>query len=151
MLRKSRARSRFKFCIPKKPKQAYAIANNGRKVRHGVSKEETDWLNKLGIVERSKVIILFGKTMVIDGFNSKTNTCYEYMGSWTHGAHQRYPNNRDVISPFLKKSPNQLYFGTIERYNLLVGAGFKVFFVWDYQYKKGNLGRYYRGPGDNMY
>ena len=62
------------------------------------------------------------------------------------------PKNRDTIIPWLGKTPNQLYYGTIERYNFLQSVGMEVFFVWDYDYKAHkSIGRFYRGPGDNLY
>ena len=132
-------------------KKAFCIASNGRKVRHGVSLEEIHWLDRLCVPERSKVIILFGKTYVIDGYDPATKTCYEYNGSRFHGSHLLYKKNRDVVDPWLKKSPNQLYNETKRRYQLLVDMGFKVFFAWDYQVKKGNLGRFYNGIADTLY
>lgn len=146
----SRTRKKH-FIFAKKPKQTFVIADNGRKVRCGTSKSEKDWLDKLNVPVRSKVIIVFGKTYVVDGYDPKTMTCYEFDGDYWHGSHKIYPNNRDKIDPWLKKSPNQLYLETVSRYNLLHQAGFKIFFVWESDYKKNFLGRYYRGSGDNLY
>lgn len=141
----------YSFGKPKKPSNlTYAIADNGKKIRVGSSKEEKEWLDKLNISIREKVIIIAGKTFVVDGFDPKTRTCLEYNGSHAHGSHKVYPINRD-IKTWLGKTPNELYYGTLERYKLLKWAGFKVFFVWDYQYKKGNMGRYYNGGDDNLY
>ena len=69
-----------------------------------------------------------------------------------HGSHKVYPKNRDSIIPWLKKSPNQLYNETIERYNYFLSIGLRVFFVWEDDFKKRRSnGRFYRGPGDNLY
>lgn len=134
------------------PKQAFAIATNGKKVRHGTSIAEKVWLDRLGVPERSKVVILFGKTYVIDGFDPKTNTCFEFNGLRFHGAHKVFPNNRDIKDPWLGKTPNELYYGTLQRYALFKSIGWKVFFVWEDDYKSGkSIGRFYRGPGDNLY
>jgi G:T-mismatch repair DNA endonuclease (very short patch repair protein) len=146
----SRARKR-RILMPKKPRQTFVIADNGKKIKCGTSVSEAKWLDKLGILTRSKVIILFGKTFVVDGYDPKTMTCYEFNGDYWHGSHKVYPNNRDVIDKWLKKSPNQLYQDTLNRYNLFYQAGFKIFFVWESDYKKGFLGRYYKGSGDNLY
>lgn len=141
-----------KIFMPKKPKQVFSIANNGRKVRHGVSRAELEWLAKLGVPEKSKVIILFGKTYVVDGFDPKTNTCYEYNGDRFHGSHKVYKINRNIKDRWLGKSPDELYYGTLQRYALFRNVGFKVFFVWESDYKAGkSLGRYYRGGNDNLY
>lgn len=141
-----------RFHMPSKNKQAFCIATNGRKIRHGVSKSELEWLNRLGVPEKSKVIILFGKTYVVDGFDPKTNTCYEYNGLRFHGSHKIFPKNRDVKDPWLGKTPNELYYGTLQRYALFKSVGWRVFFVWEDDYKSGkSLGRFYRGAGDNLY
>lgn len=138
--------------MPKKPKQVFSIANNGRKVRHGVSQIELNWLNKLNVPEKSKVMILFGKTYVIDGFDAKTNTCYEMLGQTWHGSHRLYKKNRNIRLPWIGKSPDELYYGTLQRFALLKSMGMKVFYVWDDEYKAGkSLGRYYRGGNDNLY
>lgn len=144
-------KTKRKIYLPKKLKQSYAIADNGRKVRHGVSVAEGLWLDKLRVVQRSKVIILLGKTYVVDGFDAEKNTCYEYLGSTFHGSHLTYPNNRNLVDKWLKKSPEQLYLETRQRFIRLTGAGFKVFFVWDFQEKKGQLGRYFKGNTDTLY
>jgi hypothetical protein len=128
----------------------FAIADNGKKIRVGSSKAENEWLDRLGIKVREKVIIIAGKTYVVDGFDPRTMTCFEYNGSHAHGSHKLYPNNRNVKT-WLGKTPNELYNNTLERYRVLKLHGFKIFFVWDYQFKRGELGRLYRGGSDNLY
>ena len=51
----------------------------------------------------------------------------------------------------LHKTPNQLYNETVLRCNRLFSMGYKIFFVWEFQYKNNFMGRYFRGPGDNLY
>ena len=139
------------YASKKVKRQGFTIADNGYKVRHGTSKAEEVWLNKLNVPIRSKVLILFGKTYVIDGFDPTTNTCFEYNGEAYHGSHKVYPINRDQKT-WMGKSPNELYYGTIQRYELLRNCGMKVFFVWEKDFKSGKtMGRFYRGPGDNLY
>lgn len=143
--------TRFPFCHPKKKSNlTYAIADNGKKIRVGSSKAENLWLDKLNIRVREKVIIIAGKMYVVDGFDPRTMTCFEYNGSHAHGAHKLYPTNRDTKT-WLGKTPNELYYGTLERYRILKLHGFKIFFVWDYQFKRGELGRLYRGGSDDLY
>ena len=134
------------------PRQALVKVGNSN-IKHGISKSEVEWLNLLNVPERSKVVYGFkGKIMILDGYNPKTNTAYEYNGLAFHGSHKVYPRNRDMLIPWLGKTPNQLYLGTIERYNFLHSMGIKVFFVWEDDWKKRKSnGRYYRGPGDNLY
>ena len=150
-----KTRCKIKAKLNKKriiPKQGFVSVGN-KKIRHGQSLGEKIWLDALGVPERSKVVYGFkGKVLVLDGYDPKTNTAFEYNGATYHGAHKVYPKNRDTIIPWLGKTPNQLYYGTIERYNFLQSIGMKVFFVWDYDYKvHKSIGRFYRGPGDNLY
>ena len=150
-----KTRAKIKFAANRKkvlPKQAFVSVGNTN-IKHGISASEIAWLNLLNVPERSKLIRGFkGKIYIVDGYDAKTNTVFEYNGATYHGAHKVYPKNRDTIIPWLGKTPNQLYYGTIERYNFLQSIGMKVFFVWDYDYKAHNsIGRFYRGPGDNLY
>ena len=128
----------------------FAITNTGKKVRVGSSMAEKEWLDKFGVPERQKVIIVKGKFFSVDGYNAKTMTAYEFNGDAYHGSHKLYPKNRNIPN-WLGKTPNELYMKTIERYDLLNMIGIKVFFVWESDYKKGFMGRYYQGHGDNLY
>ena len=134
------------------PRQSLIKVGNTN-IRHGTSKSETEWLNLLNVPERSKLIRGFkGKIYIVDGYDPKTNTCYEYNGLAFHGSHKAYPKNRNLIIPWLGKTPDQLYLETIQRYNYLMSIGCRVFFVWEDDFKKHKSnGRFYRGPGDNLY
>ena len=124
---------------------------NGRSYRAGKSKAADKWLDKLGVVDREKVIAAFGKTYIIDGIDLTQKIAYEYLGNTYHGSHKTFPINRDIPIKFLNKTPNQLYNGTIERFKFLTLIGFKVFFVWESDDKKGFMGRFYMGNNDNLY
>lgn len=144
--------TRFSFCHPKKKSNlTYAIADNGKKIRVGSSKAENLWLDKLNIRVREKVIIIAGKMYVVDGFDPRTLTCFEYLGDRWHGGHKVFPNNRNMPIKQLGKTPNELYNGTIERFKVLKNHSFKIFFVWESDYKKGQMGRLYRGGNDDLY
>lgn len=146
-----KTRTKKTFSKPKKVKVALVAVGNTR-IRHGISKAETIWLDKLHVPERSKVIYGFhGKILIVDGFNYNTKTVYEYLGASFHGSHTIPHKDRNIPDPWLKKSPNQLYSETKARFQFLFDLGFKVFFVWDFQDKKGKLGRYYQGTQDTLY
>lgn len=133
---KSTFKPRKAFFFTKPPrKQAYAIANNGAKVRHGVSLLESRVLDKFGIKERSKVIILFGKTYVVDGFDPRTNTIYEVNGGFFHGDLRQYrPSD---INPLCKKTYAQLNYETRAKYQIWKNCGFKIFYMWEKDIKEG--------------
>lgn len=130
-----------KFCFQKKPKISFSLANNGAKVRHGVSLLETRTLDKLeacGIrLERSKVIILFGKTYVVDGYHALTNTIYEINGSYWHGDLRVYKPND--INTLCNKTMFMLNYETKAKYQIWKDCGFTVKYAWEYDLKKGNL------------
>lgn len=89
--------------------------------------------------------------MVVDGIDYINKIVYEFNGDHVHGSHYLYKKDRDVKT-WLGKTPNELYYSTIERYNFLTSIGYKVFFVWESQYKaKKTNGRFYKGSGDNLY
>lgn len=134
------------------PSMFGTVALNGKKYKHGKSVAEEKWLNRLNVPERSKVVYGFmGKILILDGFDPSRKIAYEYLGAPYHGSHKVYPRNRDVPL-WIGKTPNQLYTETVNRFNFLHSLGFKVYFVWDLDYKTGKtLGRFYRGPGDNLY
>lgn len=150
-----KTRAKIKSIVNRKkaiPRQQLIKVGNTN-IKHGISNSEIEWLNLLNVPERSKLIRGFkGKIYIVDGFDPKTHTCFEYNGLAFHGSHKAYPKNRDTIIPWLNKTPNQLYLETIERYNYLLSIGCRVFFVWEDDYKKHRSnGRFYRGPGDNLY
>lgn len=123
----------------------------GRVYKAGTSKIADEWLNKLGITEREYIIKYFNKTYIVDGIDSKKHIVMEFLGETYHGSHKAFPKNRDTIIAYLGKTPNQLYIGTLSRFINLTSLGWKVFFVWESDYKKGMLGRYFRGKDDNLY
>jgi len=117
----------------------------------GTSKEEDIWLNKLGIINRQKPIFGYnGKVAVVDGIDYDKGTVYEYLGSAFHDV-RCYPREKWDRPTWLGKTPRQLYNETINRFRFLVTRGWKVFFVWDKDFKKGFMGRYYKGGNDNLY
>lgn len=133
--------SKPKFYLPKKSKQNI-IQHSDKRIIHGTSVEEEKWLNKLGVPIRSQVIKMpGGKFIVVDGYDSKTNTIYEFLGDYWHKNPLKY--NLDLYDDYLKKFNRELYLGTIDRFKVLYELGYKILFCWESWYKKGFLGRYY--------
>lgn len=100
----------FKNCkthyhLPKKPRQTF-VKHENRRIRHGESKEEVAWLLKLGVPIHSQVMKIpnSGKSgfkyIITDGYDSKTNTVYEYLGDFYHGFPLKY--KMDDYNTFLK-------------------------------------------------
>lgn len=124
-------------------------------LKFGLSKEEEAWLDKLQVPRRAVPIQGFvdlntkrRKIYIVDGYDPQTNTVYEYNGSRYHGYPLKF--NPLMFDKQLNKTYGQLYNETKERYYVLHSLGYKIIFVWDVDFKKGHMGRYYRGPGDNL-
>lgn len=138
--------------MPSKNKKIGLLQINGRNYKVGTSKIEQQWLDSFHVINRQKVIYGFkGKVLIVDGIDPQRKIIYEMLGGFCHGSHITYKQNRDTKT-WLGKTPNEMYYETINRFNFLYSLGYKIIFVWDYEYKahKSN-GRLYMGPGDSLY
>lgn len=151
-----KARTKFLLTQPNYENSKFGAIKVGNKnLKFGLSKSENKWLDRLFIPVRSLPITTFPipgtkkkKIYIVDGFNPDTNTVYEFLGDRWHGNPQMYP--LDMMDKQLNKSYRQLYYDTITRFQILNDMGYKVFFVWESRWKKGDLGRYYRNNQDNL-
>lgn len=133
--------SKPKFALPKKPKQGF-VQHENRRIRHGMSMQEQEWVRKMGFPISSQVIKMpGGKFIVVDAYDPKTNTVAEYLGDFYHGFPLKY--KMDSYNTFLKKFNRELYLGTIDRFKVLHELGYNIIFCWESWYKKGFMGRYY--------
>lgn len=139
-----------RFCKVSKPKIGLVkVGNSNYKV--GTSQAENDWLNMLGVKERQKIVYGFGgKILVVDGIDYAKKIVYEFNGEAFHSI-RAYPQHKWDIPTWTGKTPRQMYNETLARYVFLHNMGYKIFFVWYKDFKKGKLGRFYTGPGDNLY
>lgn len=122
-------------------------------LRVGTSAAEKIWLDKMESVfgckiEREKVVLgmpIIGnkrEIFVVDGFIPKGNIVLEYNGSRWHGNPRMYnPNQYDLQ---LKCTYKELYLKTLRRYQVLTALGYKVFRVWDIDWKKGINGSFWK-------
>lgn len=101
-----------------------------------ISKSETRWLNSLNILEENRQypIKINNKTYKVDGFCSKTNTIYEFLGDYWHGNPKKF--NQEKINLCNKKSFGELYQETINRIELFEKNGYKVVYIWENDYQK---------------
>jgi hypothetical protein len=104
-----------------------------------ISPVSQEWLDKLGNknIIREKSFIIGYKRIRVDGFDPETNTVYEFLGDYWHGNPRIY--NRDVINGFGKKTFGQLYDETLKRFSILFNEGFIIKFVWECDYRSGNI------------
>ena len=98
-----------------------------------ISKSSQSWLNKIEKennikLEREKIIWINNKYIFTDGFNSKTNTCYEYNGNYWHGNPKIYDQNK--IHPVAKVTYGKLYQKTLNKEQLIKSAGYNLITKW---------------------
>jgi hypothetical protein len=91
--------------------------------------KENRWLDYLGIKERQ---IRIGK-YIVDGFNPKTNTIYEFNGDFWHGNPDLY--NSNDLNKVLNKTFGELYKKTINREKYLIKKGYNVVSIWENDFK----------------
>jgi hypothetical protein len=69
----------------------------------------------------------------VDGFDSETNTVYEFYGDYYHGNPKIY--KKDDVNPTTKCSYGLLYENTQKREQDLKNAGYNVISVWESDWK----------------
>ncbi len=102
-----------------------------------VSKISQRWLDTLNIPAESREVWLGELKFRADGFDSKTNTVYEFLGDYWHG-------NPQIFSPGEINSHNKIAFGdlyniTIKRFDLLIKNGYKICYIWEDNFNRGKL------------
>jgi len=108
--------------------QAEIAKKNG----NSISKEESKWLDSLGILNEHRqysIVGASGKKYNVDGFDPYTNTVYEYNGSFWHGNPDYY--DKDVTHPIISGvTHGDLYEKTLIRQNDITDAGYNLVAKW---------------------
>jgi hypothetical protein len=102
---------------------------------HTISKSEIEWLNKLNVpIEfRHKTLKINGKNYMVDAYNPRSNTIYEFYGDYWHGNPKIYkPYDFNIVN---KKKFGILFEKTMYRENILKNAGYNVVSVWESDFK----------------
>jgi len=95
-----------------------------------VSRKETKWLDSFGVLlERQKYLNIDDKVFFVDGFDSITNTVYEFNGDFWHGNPNIYM--KDNINIVNQKTFGELYEKTIIKENIIKQAGFNFIKIWE--------------------
>lgn len=97
------------------------------------SKSETKWLDSLSLPndqEHRQVFLRLvgGKYIWADGFDPKTNTIYEFYGSYWHGDPEFY--NKDDYNAKQEATFGELYQKTINREDLIKRSGYNLITIW---------------------
>lgn len=120
---------------------------HGTGIKVGSSQAENAWLDKMGVIKRQVVFRGFNnKIYVIDGVDPVNKIAYEFLGCNWHGHYTHL--NLKGFNTMTKKTNGQMYLETRERFQYLYDLGWKVFFVWECDWRKGLVGRYYKGLQD---
>ena len=107
-----------------------------------VSKISQRWLDSLGVLVRENNIKEFD--FRVDGFDPTTNTVYEFLGDYWHGNPQAF-SPKKVFSRKKQQTLADRYNQTFQRFEKLKVAGYKIFYVWENDYRNGKTGEYYNG------
>lgn len=99
-----------------------------------VSALETKWLDELGIEFKNRQIYinLRNYTFLVDGFDSKTKTIYEFFGDYWHGNPKKYEKNK--INKKCNTTFGELYDKTMNRIKIFNEYGYKVIYIWENEY-----------------
>jgi hypothetical protein len=96
---------------------------------NSISKQEIIWLEQFDITHYQHLIKINNRSYRVDGYDQKTNTIYEFLGSFWHGNPEIY--SPTDINPRNKKSFGQLYQETMNRLNLFETSGYNVVYYWN--------------------
>ena len=135
-------RSSIKIICPKhgvfKQKASNHLYGDGcPKCSNRISLKQIEWLNSLNIKEREVCLNINGKKYFVDGFDSETNTIYEFNGDFWHGNPKIYDQNKIAFS---KNTFGMLYENTIKKKKALEKAGYKVISIWESEFdSKANI------------
>jgi hypothetical protein len=97
-----------------------------------ISKPEIMYLNyyKIRKSNRQKYINGFR----VDGYDSKTNTIYEFLGDYWHGNPIRH--NPNEINKKCHKTFGELYKNTFKKFEKLKMLGYKILYIWETDWNK---------------
>ena len=100
-----------------------------------ISRQETEWLDYLGIELRQYKIKIKNKNgnvinIKADGYDPLTKTVYEFHGDFWHGNPNVFTNPFEW-NPRTKCQMFELYKKTIEKEQLLKKAGYNVVVIWE--------------------
>lgn len=100
------------------------------------SRVEDNWLDflKLPNDEHHRQFQIPQTKYVVDGYNSLTNTIYEFLGDYWHGNPNRY--NQTELNKTTHKTFGELYSSTFVRFKHLESLGYVVVYIWENDWRK---------------
>ena len=101
-----------------------------------ISKISQEWLDSLCVSKRE--VKFPGFRFHVDGFDPTTNTIYEFLGDYWHG-NPKVKRFYSGINEISKKSFQELYNQTFQRFEKLKNAGYNLVYIWEKDFKEGKL------------
>ena len=107
-----------------------------------ISKQETKWLDSLGIKKENRQLSLPGlpKRWKVDGYDPEINTVYEFYGDYWHANPKKYNMQDSHIRKDKYKNHltfKQVYDKTIYREQKIKNAGYNLVVIWEDEFNKG--------------
>lgn len=97
-----------------------------------ISKISQKWLDSLNVFDREHWIIIDNTRYKVDGYDSDSNTIYEFLGDYWHGNLQVH--DPEKINSHNKITFKELYEGTMRRLDTFKNAGYKLSYIWERDY-----------------
>lgn len=106
--------------------------------RSGVSQK---WLDVHKVLEenRESKITINNKIFYADGIDEINKIVLELLGDFWHGNPKFYKPNK--IHPVKKCTYGELLQKTFDRFGILISAGYKILYIWESDFNKGNLSK----------
>lgn len=94
--------------------------------------KENKWLDEIGILKENRQIRI-GR-YIVDGYDSETNTIYEFNGDFWHGNPHIFDSNK--INNVLGKTFGELYKKTKDREEYFIKKGYNLISIWENDFNK---------------
>lgn len=95
------------------------------------SKAAKQWLNSLGISSLKEEYPISGTPYIVDGYDPKSNTVYEYYGSFWHGSPGKRIGLNDRHPVIKTMTWKQIYERTQDRAKIIRSKGYNLVERWE--------------------
>jgi Zn finger protein HypA/HybF involved in hydrogenase expression len=96
-----------------------------------ISTVSSEWLHTLGISIR-EFQISKKRRFLVDGYDPKTNTVYEFYGDFWHGNPAKF--NPSDINAVTKKTFGEMYQETLQKENFIKSQGYNLVTMWESEF-----------------
>lgn len=110
------------------------------KCTHTISKSEIKFLDYVNIPNTNKNRQIKIQNFLVDGYNQKTKTIYEFLGDYWHGNPNNKRFNPNDTHPVCKITFKKLYKSTMNKLRILKSLGYTVKYIWESDWKKFSSG-----------